>query len=114
MKDCVFCKIIKGEIPSTKIFEDEDVYAFADIHPQAKVHVLVVSKTHVADMSHCDALTDKQLSACLRACAKVAKECGVEGKGYRIVNNCGEHACQTVGHIHFHVLGGERLSERMG
>jgi len=114
MKDCLFCNIIKGDIPSAKIFEDEDVYAFSDIRPQAKVHILVVSKAHVADMAHSGALTDKQLSACLRACVRVARECGVEESGYRVVNNCGEDARQTVGHIHFHVLGGERLSERMG
>jgi len=114
MKDCLFCKIINGEIPSNKVYENEDVYVFADIHPQAKVHMLVVSKVHVADMAHTDALTDKQLSACLRACAIVAKTCGIHESGYRIVNNSGADARQTVGHIHFHVLGGEQLHERMG
>jgi histidine triad (HIT) family protein len=84
-----------------------------DIHPQAKVHALVVSKTHTPDVAHHAVLTDKELAACLRAAAKVAGQLGIEKSGYRVVNNCGPDACQTVGHIHFHVLGGEKLSERM-
>ena len=113
MENCLFCKIIQGEIPSKKVYEDEDVYAFEDIQPQAKVHVLVVSKTHTPDVAHHAVLTDKELAGCLRACAKVAKELGIEESGYRIVNNCGADACQSVGHIHFHVVGGEPLSARM-
>ena len=96
-----------GEIPSKKVYEDEDTYAFYDIAPQAPVHVLVVSKHHTPDVAHNADLTDHQLAACLRTCAKVAKKLGLEEGGYRIVNNCGENACQTVKHIHFHVLGGE-------
>ena len=111
--DCLFCKIIAGEIPSKKVYEDENTYAFHDIAPQAKVHVLVVSKKHTPDLAHADALTDTELAACLRTCAKVADMLGLTEGGYRIVNNCGENACQTVKHIHFHVLGGEKLSERM-
>ncbi len=113
MDDCLFCKIIKGEIPSKKIYEDEETYAFYDINPQAPVHALVVSKHHVPDMVHNAALSDHQLAACLRSCAVVAKMLGVEESGYRIVNNCGKDACQTVQHIHFHVIGGQPLSERM-
>ena len=113
MENCLFCKIVKGEIPSQKIYENEDVYAFADIHPQAEVHVLVVSKTHTQDLAHHTALTDKELAACLRACDAVAKQMKIQESGYRIVTNCGEDARQSVGHIHFHVLGGERLSDRM-
>lgn len=113
MTDCLFCKIIAGEIPSKKVYEDEDTYAFYDINPQAPVHVLVVSKKHVPDVAAHDALTDHELAACLRACAKVARELGIEQSGYRIVNNCGENACQTVGHMHYHVLGGQKLAERM-
>ena len=76
-------------------------------------NVLVVSKHHTPDVAHNADLTDHQLAACLRTCAKVAKELGLEEGGYRIVNNCGDNACQTVKHIHFHVLGGEKLAERM-
>ncbi len=113
MADCLFCKIIQGEIPSKKVYEDEDTYAFEDIHPQAKAHVLVVSKTHTPDVAHHAVLTDKELAACLRSCAKVAKILGIEESGYRVATNCGENACQSVEHIHFHVLGGEQLSSRM-
>ena len=114
MQDCLFCKIIAGDIPSKKVYEDENTYAFHDIAPQAPVHVLVVSKKHTPDVAHAvEDLTDAELAACLRTCAKVAKELGLAEGGYRIVNNCGENACQTVKHIHFHVLGGEKLAERM-
>lgn len=113
MDDCLFCKIIRGDIPSQKIDEDEFTYAFADIHPQAKVHALVVSKHHVRDLAENDQLTDQELAACLRACARVAQKLGIQESGYRVVNNCGPDACQTVGHIHFHVIGGEKLAERM-
>ena len=113
MSDCLFCKIIQGEIPSTKIYEDEDTFAFYDIHPQAKTHALVVSKKHTADLSHNADLTDHQLAACLRTCAAVAQMLGLTQDGYRVVSNCGENACQSVGHLHFHVIGGEKLSDRM-
>lgn len=113
MEDCLFCKIIAGEIPSQKVYEDEDTYAFCDINPQAPAHVLVVSKKHTPDVAHHAELSDRELAACLRACAKVAERLNLTGNGFRVVANCGENACQTVGHIHFHVMGGAKLSERM-
>lgn len=113
MDDCLFCKIIKGNIPSRKIYEDEHTYAFHDIAPQAVVHALVVSKRHTADLNSNADLTDGELAACLRTAAKVAELLGVAEGGYRVVNNCGANACQTVKHVHFHVIGGEKLSERM-
>ena len=113
MSDCLFCKIINGDIPSAKVYEDEKVYAFRDIAPQAPVHVLVVSKKHTPDVAHNADLNDQELAACLRTCAKVAEICGISESGYRIVNNCGENACQTVKHMHYHVMGGEKLSEKM-
>ena len=113
MNDCLFCKIIAGQIPSNKVYEDEFTYAFHDIAPQAKVHVLVVSKKHIPDAAHNADLTDQELAACIRTCAKVTDMLGLTEGGYRIVNNCGKNACQTVKHIHFHVLGGEKLSEKM-
>ena len=113
MDDCLFCKIIKGEIPSQKVYEDEDTYAFRDINPQAKKHVLVVSKKHTPDVAHNADLSDHELAACLRACAKVAQLEGMDQSGFRIVSNCGEDACQTVKHMHYHVMGGEKLAERM-
>ena len=113
MQDCLFCKIIAGEIPSKKVYEDEFTYAFHDIGPQAKAHVLVVSKKHTPDVAHNANLSDQELAACLRTCAKVAEITGISESGYRIVNNCGEDACQSVKHMHYHVLGGEKLSEKM-
>jgi len=113
MEDCLFCKIIRGDIPSKKIYEDEDTYAFHDINPQAKAHALVVSKHHTPDLAHNAELTDHELAACLRTCATVAKMLGLEENGYRVVNNCGEYACQTVKHLHFHIIGGQQLAERM-
>ncbi len=113
MQDCLFCKIVAGEIPSQKVYEDDYTYAFHDIAPQAKVHVLVVSKKHTQDVAHNAELNDQELAACLRACAKVAEICGVDQSGYRVVTNCGQDACQSVGHMHYHVLGGEKLSEKM-
>ena len=113
MEDCLFCKIINGDIPSRKIYEDEYTFAFHDIAPQAPTHALVVSKRHTADLSHNADLSDTELAACLRGAAKVAELLGVAEGGYRVVNNCGANACQTVKHVHFHVIGGEKLSERM-
>lgn len=113
MQDCLFCKIMAGDIPSQKVYEDEYTYAFHDIAPQAPVHVLVISKTHTPDVAHNAELSDTELAACLRTCAKVAQMLGLDKDGYRIVTNCGENACQTVKHMHYHVLGGQKLSEKM-
>ncbi len=112
MKDCLFCKIIAGEIPSAKVYEDETVYAFRDINPMAPTHVLVVPRAHAANLGEADGLTDAQLAACLRACAAVARQEGLTG-GWRLVSNCGTDACQSVQHLHFHVLGGKKMSESM-
>lgn len=113
MDNCLFCKIIKGEIPSQKVYEDEFVYAFKDIHPQAPVHVLVVSKAHVKDLSEAAGLDAQELSAIVKACAQVAKLIGIEQNGYRVATNCGHDGCQSIPHLHFHVLGGGQLSENM-
>lgn len=112
MCDCLFCKIIAGEIPSAKVYENDKVFAFADINPQAPVHVLVVPKTHVESM---DALTPENVALagdCLLGCREVAAIKGLTN-GYRVVSNCGPDACQSVKHLHFHVLGGEKLNDSM-
>lgn len=111
MENCLFCKIIAGEIPSAKVYEDDQVYAFRDIAPMAPTHVLVVPKTHVTGIS--DDVPGEVYAACLKACRKVAELEGVLDSGFRVVSNCGEDACQTVNHLHFHVLGGKKLSEKM-
>ncbi len=112
MENCLFCKIIAGEIPSTCVYQDEKTYAFRDIAPMAPTHVLVVPKAHVSGMSAVDELDDAALAACLRAVKKVAELEGLTS-GFRTVSNCGPDACQSVSHLHFHVLGGKQLSERM-
>lgn len=111
--DCLFCKIIAGEIPSQKVYEDDHCYAFRDISPQTPVHVLVVPKQHVAGLSDTELLPDTALAACLRAADKVAKAEGLS-EGYRLVSNCGPHACQSIQHLHFHVLGGRQMTGEMG
>ena len=106
--DCLFCKIIGGEIPSEKIYEDDDMYAFKDIDPQAPVHFLVIPKKHIQDA---DALTEEEDASTgriFRKAGELARELGCD-KGYRIVNNCKEDGGQTVNHLHFHILGQRSL-----
>ena len=111
--DCLFCKIIAGEIPSNKVYEDEYTYAFRDINPQAPAHVLVIPKKHVASLAEAEKLTDGELAACLRACERIAAQEGLTEKGFRVVSNCGDDACQSVHHLHFHVLGGRAMQDQM-
>lgn len=113
MTDCLFCKILSGDIPSTKVYEDDMTYAFRDINPQAPVHVLVIPKKHVASLAAADGLDDAALAACLRTCQKVAAMEGLAEGGFRVVSNCGDNACQSVHHLHFHVLGGRMMAETM-
>lgn len=111
--NCIFCEIIKGSIPSSRVYEDEYCYAFADINPQAPVHILVVPKVHIASMDEINGENSAYVSAIFEAIPKIAKEAGLFG-GYRVISNCGEDACQTVKHLHFHIMGGKRLPENMG
>ncbi len=109
---CIFCKIIAGEIPSTVVYEDEKVYAFKDIAPQAPVHVVVVPRCHIESA---DCITEENscsVSAIFEAIPKIAKACGLEN-GYRVITNVGEDGCQSVKHIHFHILGGKKLPENV-
>lgn len=112
MENCLFCKIINGEIPSTKVFENEWVYAFRDINPQAPVHVLVIPRKHIASLNETSCFTDRELAECLRAIPVIAAQEGLTG-GYRVISNCGADACQSVHHLHFHLLGGVQMAERM-
>ncbi len=110
MADCLFCKIISGEIPSGKVYEDDSVYAFNDISPEAPVHVLIVPKEHICCANE---ITDENahvVSKVFLAAKHIAKEKGISDSGYRIVNNCGEDGGQSVKHLHFHLLGGRGLS----
>ncbi len=110
--DCLFCEIIKGNIPSSKVYEDEWCYAFYDINPQAPVHVLVVPKCHIASADGIDAENSAYVAKIFEAIPVIAKQEGLEN-GYRVITNCGEDGCQSVRHLHFHILGGRRLSENM-
>ncbi len=112
MMDCLFCKIIAGEIPSTKVYEDDAVYAFRDINPMAPVHVLVVPKTHICCTDGVDANNSAFVARIFEAIPKIALAEGLTN-GYRVITNCGEDACQTVKHLHFHVLGGKKLPDQM-
>ena len=110
--DCIFCKIIAGDIPSTKVYEDETVYAFRDINPQAPTHILVIPKAHIASVAELTAENSGVVAHIFEVIAKIAKEEGLDG-GYRVVSNCGADAGQTVFHLHFHILGGKALSLEM-
>ncbi len=110
--DCIFCKIAAGEIPSRKQYEDDEIFAFWDINPQAPVHVLVIPKKHIAGM---DEITDENAGIAAHIFSKIpgiAEEAGCKN-GFRVVSNCGPDACQSVRHLHFHILGGEQLAEKM-
>ncbi len=108
--DCLFCKIIEGSIPCTKVYEDDRVFAFYDINPQAKVHILLTPKKHMRNILECDAETAAALTA---AIANVAAQEGLTENGFRVISNCGKHGCQSVDHLHVHLVGGEQLSEKM-
>jgi histidine triad (HIT) family protein len=110
--DCIFCRIISGEIPSTAVYSDEKVFAFRDINPQAPVHVLVVPREHISSADEIDGENSNAVAAVFEAIPKIAAKEGLTN-GYRVVNNCGEDGCQSVKHIHFHLLGGKKLSEKM-
>lgn len=112
LNDCIFCAIIAGEIPSAKVYEDEYVFAFRDINPQAPVHILVVPKRHIASALDVDAESSVYVAKCFEAIGKIARAEGLE-KGFRVVNNCGEEGGQSVMHLHFHLIGGEKLSEKI-
>lgn len=112
MKNCLFCKIIAGDIPSNKVYENEYVLAFRDIAPQAPVHILVIPKTHMESMNAVNAENSALAAKCLEAIAVIAQQEGLE-KGYRVISNCGEDAGQTVKHLHFHILAGKKLGEQM-
>ena len=112
MSDCIFCKIIAGEIPSSKVFENERVYAFRDINPMAPVHVLIVPKCHLASADEVTGDNSAYVARIFEVIPEIAKAEGLKD-GYRVVTNCGEHGCQSVKHLHFHLLGGKQLSEKM-
>ena len=112
MNDCIFCKIVRGEIPSTRVYEDDAVYAFRDIHPMAPVHVLVIPKAHLSSADDVTAENSSCVSKIFEAIPKIAAAEGLT-HGYRVITNCGEDGCQSVKHLHFHLLGGRKLPETL-
>lgn len=113
MENCLFCKIIKGEVPSTKIYENEYVYAFNDIHPAAPVHVLVIPKKHIESLNDVTEENVEYISEVMKSVKEIAKIVNIHDKGYRVITNTGDDACQVVKHLHFHLLGGKNLGEKI-
>ena len=109
---CIFCKIIAGEIPSTRVYEDETVYAFRDINPQAPVHILVVPKIHIGSVAEINGDNSAVVAHIFEVIPQIAQAEGL-ANGYRVVSNCGSDARQSVQHLHFHILGGRELTEQM-
>lgn len=112
MSDCIFCKIAAGEIPSTKRYEDDDVLAFNDLYPQTPVHILVIPKQHIACAGDITPENSAAVAKCFEVIAKLAKQEKLDG-GFRVITNTGADAGQTVGHLHFHILAGKKLGERL-
>ena len=111
--DCLFCKIISGDIPSAKVYEDDTVYAFKDINPMAPAHILIVPKTHISSVNDITAENSTVVSHIFEVAAILAKDLGISESGYRVVSNCGADAGQSVFHLHFHLLGGKQLKLEM-
>ena len=110
---CIFCKIAKGEIPSSKVYEDEFCYAFKDINPQAPVHVLLIPKTHIESVNCINEENAEIVCGVMKAIPKVASLLPDLKDGYRVISNCGKNAGQTVFHLHFHILGGKEMGEKI-
>ena len=110
--DCLFCAIAAGDIPSTKVYEDDDILAFRDINPQAPTHILVIPKQHIPSV---DGITSENSAVVTKIFETIPAIAKAEGlvNGYRVISNCGADACQSVKHLHFHILGGAQLTERM-
>ena len=111
--DCLFCRIIAGEIPSKKVYEDDNVYAFHDINPVAPVHVIVIPKMHIESANAIDEINGEHVKYVFEAIPKVAEVLGVKEDGYRVITNIGENGGQTIKHLHFHIIGGKKLGEKL-
>jgi histidine triad (HIT) family protein len=112
--DCIFCKIVAGEIPSTKVYEDEEIIAFRDINPQAPVHIVIIPRQHIASLSDLSQGDSALVGRMVTAANKLAKDEGISEKGYRVVINCGPEGGQLVPHLHLHLVGGRKLSDQVG
>lgn len=113
MEDCLFCKIIKGEIPSKKVYEDEEVLAFYDINPAVPIHILVIPKKHITSLAHLEKEDEAIVGKIYTVINKIADEKGFKQEGYRVIVNCGKNGGQEVMHLHFHVLAGKQLGKKI-
>lgn len=113
MDNCIFCKIIKGEIPSSKVYEDEEILAFKDINPAAPIHILVIPKKHITSLAEMENRDEIIISKIYKIINEIAEKQGVKEKGYRVIVNCGKDGGQEVGHLHFHLLAGKQLGEKI-
>jgi histidine triad (HIT) family protein len=114
MESCIFCKIVSGIIPSDKVFEDERVLAFRDIHPQSPTHILIIPKEHFDNLAALDVKDQPLMCYLLQVANRLAKEEGVANKGYRVTINCGQQGGQVVQHLHVHLLGGRDMAGELG
>ena len=113
MEDCVFCKIIKGEIPSDKVYEDDEILAFKDINPAAPVHILVIPQKHISNLLEIEENDEIIITQIYKVINKIVKEMNIEKDGFRVIVNCGKDAGQEVMHLHFHVLAGKKLGDKI-
>lgn len=113
MEDCLFCKIIKGEIPSNKVYEDEEILAFNDINPAAPIHILVIPKKHIKSLANIEKEDEMLLGKIQFAINEITEEQGFKKDGYRVIMNCGKNGGQEVGHLHYHILAGKPLGEKI-
>ena len=112
-ENCIFCKIIKGEIPSKKVYEDEEILAFNDINPAAPIHVLVIPKKHITSLAEMKDGDEKIVGKIYKVINEIAEQLGVKENGYRVIVNCGKDGGQEVGHLHFHLIAGTQLGEKI-
>lgn len=113
MNDCIFCKIIRKEIPASLVYEDDEIISFRDINPAAPIHILVIPKKHIESLIDVKQEDELLIAKIFTVINKIAEQEGMDKKGFRVIVNCGEDSGQEVGHLHFHVLGGKKLGEKI-
>ncbi len=113
MEDCIFCKIINGQVPSEKVYEDEEILAFKDIHPAAPIHVLIIPKKHIATLMDIEEEDSSLMGKIIQTAKLIAKQLGIGEKGFRLIANCGPDSGQEVMHIHFHLLAGRTMGPKI-